>query len=117
MFSHQTVIGFLVFTAVLLGCILVLEHTLEPAPAFADASSRAGSLVVATAMITADQDLLWVVNAHTRRLVAYGSDRNGRLAALASMDLGLVFAGPIPPPLRRQPVPRTTPQTPPSQKP
>ena len=117
MFSHQTVIGFLLFTAVLLGCILVLEHALEPTPAFADASSRAGSLVVATAMIEADQDLLWVVNVFTRSLVAYGSDRNGRLAALASVDLGLVFAGPSPIPLRRQQVPRTTPQPPPTPPP
>lgn len=89
MVSKNTVIAFLVCTAVLLGVILVFQQH----PSYAGSSARAGNYVVATARLDAGMgtDLLWLINVHTKRLVAYGVDRNGLIDNLGSINLDVIF--------------------------
>ena len=82
----------LVFSAVLLGCVLVLLHLMPPSTAQAmGAASRAGSFVVATAQADSGTDLLWVAGVDVQRLVVYGADANGAITVLATADLRTLF--------------------------
>ncbi len=98
MVSKNTVIAFLLCTAVLLGAILIFQLR----PSYAGSSTRAGDFVVASARLDTGTDLLWLINVHTQQLIAYGVDRNGLIANLGSIDLGIIFQ---PPPTMRMPAP------------
>ena len=93
MISTRVVIGFLLFTATLLTCVLMVDMVLEPSVLRADASSRAGRYIVTTAAVEADQELLWVANVNLQQLIVFGTDKNGVVAPLATLDLLEVFEG------------------------
>ena len=103
------IIGFLIFTATLLTCLLVVEVMFEPSLLRADASSRAGTYIVTTASVEVDQDLLWVANVNLQQLIVFGTDRNGVVSPLATLDLIDVFERQQ---IRRIPLRRTAPSTP-----
>ena len=96
MIPKNTVIGFLVVSAVIFACLLFVINTVQPTPAHAATASRAGYFVVATATITAGEDLLWLVNVDTQRLVVLGADNRGNINTLASTNLAAVFQSPTP---------------------
>jgi hypothetical protein len=110
MVSKNTVIAFLLCTAVLLGVILIFQLH----PSYAGSTTRAGDYVVASARLDTGTDLLWLINVHTQQLIAYGVDRNGLIANLGSIDLDVIFQPPpniiMPPPAPRTGT--TTPTTP-----
>ena len=118
MISKNAVIGFLIFTAVLLSCILVIDNLAGPGSAYASSPARAGAYVVTTARLDETTDLLWVVDVDTQNLSVFGMDNNGFIAELARVDLGIIFAPlmPLPlelqAPLRRGPGRRVAPQSP-----
>ena len=87
MVSKNTVIAFLLCTAVLLGVILIFQ--LRPS---------------SSARLDTSTDLLWLINVHTQQLIAYGVDRNGLIAHLGSIDLDVIFQ---PAPMMMMPTPRT----------
>ncbi len=108
MISKSTVIAFLTFTAVMLGCVLVLQNVILPPSAQAGTATRAGIYAVTTAMEDEDSELLWLVDVDAQNLSVYGVDNNGFISELARANLGMVFA--------RQQVqtpPTPTPPTPP----
>jgi len=90
MMSKNTVIGALVFSAVLLSCVLVLVN-LAPRAAHAGTTSRAGSFAVASARTNVGIDLLWIAHVDSQRLVVFGADRRGNISALARADLRTLF--------------------------
>jgi len=87
MVSQKTVIAFLLCTAVLLGVILIFQLH----PSYAGSTTRAGDFVVASARLDSGRDLLWLIDVHTQQLIAYGVDRNGLIAHLGSVNLGVIF--------------------------
>ena len=90
MVSKNTVIAFLLCTAVLLAVILVFQLH----PSYAGSATRAGDYVTASARLDTGTDLLWLLNVHTQQLIAYGVDRNGLIAHLGSIDLDVIFQAP-----------------------
>ena len=109
MISSRAVIGFLLFTATLLACMLMVDVVLEPSALRADASSRAGRYIVTTASVDVDQDLLWVANVNLQQLIVFGTDKNGVVTPLATLDLLEVFQGQPTPQFRPR---RTSPPLP-----
>ena len=109
MISARVVIGFLLFTATLLACVLIVDVVLEPSVLRADASSRAGQYIVTTASVEENQDLLWVANVNLQQLIVFGTDKNGVVAPLARLDLLEVFERR---PIRQLPSRRTNPPRP-----
>jgi len=110
MVSKNTVIAFLLCTAVLLAVILIFQLH----PSYAGTSSRAGDYVASSARLDTGTDLLWLINVHTQQLIAYGVDRNGLIANLGSIDLAVIFQ-PLPTMMMPAPAPRpgtTIPSTP-----
>ena len=105
MISTRVVIGFLLFTATLLACLLMVDVMLEPSALRADTSSRAGRYIVTTASVEVDQDLLWVANVNLQQLIVFGTDKNGVVSPLASLDLREVFERQ---PIRQLPSRRST---------
>jgi len=103
MVSKNTVIAFLLCTAVLLGVILIFKLR----PSYAGSTTRAGDYVASSARLDTGTDLLWLINVHTQQLIAYGVDRNGLIANLGSIDLDVIFQPPpmmmMPPPTPRRP--------------
>ena len=110
MVSKNTVIAFLLCTAVLLGVILIFQLH----PSYAGSTTRAGDYVASSARLDTGTDFLWLINVHTQQLIAYGVDRNGLIANLGSVDLAIIFQAPptmmMPPPAPRPGT--TTPSTP-----
>ena len=100
MVSKNTVIAFLLCTAVLLGVILIFQLR----PSYAGSTTRAGDYVASSARLDTSTDLLWLINVHTQQLIAYGVDRNGLIAHLGSIDLDVIFQ---PAPMMMMPTPRT----------
>ena len=113
MVSQKTVIAFLLCTAVLLGVILIFQLH----PSYAGSTTRAGDFVAASARLDSGRDLLWLIDVHSQQLIAYGVDRNGLIAHLGSVNLGVIFQ-PLPsmmmPPTPTPPPGTTT--TPPRKK-
>jgi hypothetical protein len=111
MVSQKTVIAFLLCTAVLLGVILIFQLH----PSYAGSTTRAGDFVVASARLDSGRDLLWLIDVHSQQLIAYGVDRNGLIAHLGSINLGVIFQ-PLPtmmmPPAPTPPPGTTRPTTP-----
>ena len=103
MVSKNTVIAFLLCTAVLLGVILIFQLH----PSYAGSSTRAGSYVASSARLDTGTDLLWLINVYNQQLIAYGVDRNGLIANLGSVDLDVIFQ---PPPMMQM-IPPTPPRT------
>ena len=109
MISTRVVIGFLLFSVTLLACLLMVDVMLEPSALRADTSSRAGRYIVTTASVEVDQDLLWVANVNLQQLIVFGTDKNGVVSPLASLDLLEIFERQ---PIRQLPSRRTTFPTP-----
>ena len=109
MISERMVIGFLLFTATLLACLLMVDVVLEPSALRADTSSRAGRYIVTNASVEVDQDLLWVANVNLQQLIVFGTDKRGTVSPLATLNLRNVFARQ---PIRQLPSRRTTSPTP-----
>jgi hypothetical protein len=91
MISKNTVIAFLMFSAVVLACVLVLVNVMPPSAAHAVTATRAGSFVAVTARSTTSTDLLWVANVDVQRLVVFGPSRTGAVSVMARADLRSVF--------------------------
>ena len=121
MISKNAVIAFLVFTAMVLSCILVLQNLVAPPAARAAATSRAGRYAIVTTMVDANADLLWIANVDTQLLSVYTVDRNGFIRELDSIDLIMIFGTsgfaqmPTQPPTRPRPQPQVTPPAEPEQ--
>lgn len=111
MIAKNTVIGFLIFTAVLLTCVLILQNTIAPAPAQAGTAARAGRFAVATASFSETTDLLWVANVDNQMLTVYRTDKRGIIEEYGSLDLEMIFQSQPIRPARRLPV-RPRDQTP-----
>ena len=94
MISKNTVMAFLVVSAVVLGCLLLLNLVAEPSRALAmgGATSRAGVFAVATATHTEGEDLIWIVDVDVQRMIVCQRDNKTRITTLASVDLARVFA-------------------------
>jgi len=90
MVSKNTVIAFLLCTAVLLAVLLIFQLH----PSYAGSTTRSGDYVVASARLDTGTDLLWLINVQTQQLIAYGVDRNGLIADLGSVDLAIIFQAP-----------------------
>ena len=93
MISKNTVIAFLILTAVLFGCTWALIDSAAVSSSPAGAISRAGYYIITTTSASPDPDLLWIANVNTQRLVVYGTSTNGFITPLASADLRLAFQG------------------------
>lgn len=90
--SRNALAGFLLFSALVLACILIAHHTLAPTPAQAlGNSSRAGFFAVATATVDEDLDLLWVAHVDAQRLLVFSTDKTGRISLVGNLDLSQVF--------------------------
>jgi len=90
MISKNIVIAFLIFSAVLLGCVLLLQNTID-IQAYAGNSVRAGRYAAATAQMDEDKDLLWLVNTDSRLLSVFDITNNGVIVELDSIDLAMIF--------------------------
>jgi len=95
MISKNAVLAFLLVSAAVLGCVLVLQQVL-PGRAWAAESSRGGDYVAATATLNGSSDALWLVNVRTGVLSAYSLTNTGQIGQLGTIDLKLVFLGPRP---------------------
>jgi len=91
MISKHTIMAFLVFSAVVLVCLLFAELVCPPSQAGAATSSRAGFFVVSTAARSADEDLLWIANVRTQQLIVCGRNRSGGIIILGGLNLARVF--------------------------
>ncbi len=96
MISKNAVIGFLLFTATLLCCVLILQNSLPSAQAQARSNRGAGrGYPVATTAVVGTTELLWIIDSQSNFLVVYGSNRKGQIVPLDRADLYEVFLGPI----------------------
>ena len=91
MIPKSTMIGFLLVSAVILGCILFLGNLLEPRAAYADTVLQSRDFTMVTAALEEDEDLLWVVNNRQARLAVYRADKKGGIAILDMIDLNRLF--------------------------
>ncbi|KPK75442.1 MAG: hypothetical protein AMJ79_11250 [Phycisphaerae bacterium SM23_30] len=92
MIPKNTIIAFLIFTAVLLTCVLALQHfTFNDASAWANHSSRAGRYVVATTIFDNTRSLYWVANVDVQNLTVFGFVETGGFTPLDSRNLNYVF--------------------------
>lgn len=90
MISKNIVIAFLIFSAVLLGSVLLLQNTIGT-QAYAGNSVRAGRYAATTAQLDEDKDLLWLVNTDSRLISVFDIRNNGVIVELDSIDLALIF--------------------------
>ncbi|MBN2377834.1 MAG: hypothetical protein JXD22_15665 [Sedimentisphaerales bacterium] len=113
MISKNIVIAFLIFSAVLLGCVLLLQNTIGN-QAYAGNSIRAGRYAAATAQVDEDKDLLWLINTDSRLLSVFDINNNGVIIELDSIDLALIFESMIEEeiPVIQQPILPTSPTLP-----
>ena len=91
MISKNTVIGFLVFSAVVLACVLVLQVAIVPRTAQASITTQSNGYAITTALIDNDTDLLWMLNTKNNKLTVYQFDRKGEIIPLAQMDIKDAF--------------------------
>jgi hypothetical protein len=93
MISKNTVIGFLIFSAVFLVCVLVLQNTMEPQSAYGKAVGMQGSGCVATiAQVESGSDAIWMLKTDAHLLMAYQTDSKGRIVLLGAVDLEQIFS-------------------------
>ena len=113
MISKNIVIAFLIFSAVLFGCVLLLQNTIDT-QAYAGNSVRAGRYAATTAQMDEDKDLLWLVNTDSRLLSVFDINNNGVIVELDSIDLAMIFEAVIEEeiPVIQQPTPPTSPTLP-----
>ena len=92
MIPKNTIIAFLIFTAVLLTCVLALQHlTFNDSSAWANQSSRAGRYVVASTIFDDTRSLFWVANVDVQNLTVFGFVETGGFTPLDSVNLNYVF--------------------------
>lgn len=91
MISKNTVIGFLVFAAVVLGCILVMQIAAGPQAAYASIVSRSGGYAMTTALYRNDRELIWILKQKEQKLAVYGLENDRRVVALAEVDIKDIF--------------------------
>ena len=91
MISKNTVIGCLVFSAVVLGSVLFVQVAVGPRTAYAGVITRAGSYSIVTAAFDDDMDILWMHNVKEGKLIACGFDRKGDPELLAQADMKDAF--------------------------
>ena len=93
MISKNTVMAFLVVSAVVLGCLLLLNLVSDPseAQAMGGATSRAGKYVVATATANEGEDLIWIVDVNLQRMIVCDRNIKSRITVLGTVDLARVF--------------------------
>ena len=92
MIPKNSVIAFLIFTAVLLTCVLALQQfNFTESGAQAAHNSRAGRYVVATTQYDETMSLFWVANVDAQNLSVFGFMQSGGFALLDSVNLNYVF--------------------------
>ena len=72
MISRNTIIAFLLFTATMLGCIIILQNTLNPVQAQVRTVKRTTNLSFATSA-SSSTELLWIADKDSNFLVVYGA--------------------------------------------
>jgi hypothetical protein len=93
MISKNTVLAFLIFSAVLLGCILIAQNTMKPATAYgSNIGIQSGNYLATTAQASGSEDLLWMLKTDDHLLMACQFERNGRISILGVVNLELIFS-------------------------
>ena len=95
MISKNAVIGFLLFTATLLICVLIIQNSLPSAQAQLRTTTRTNCCYPVASTATGSTELLWIIDSYSNFLVVYGSNRRGQIIPLDRADLYEVFFGPI----------------------
>ena len=91
MISKNTVIGFLVFGAVVLACVLVLQVATAPRAAEASIMTESGKYAITTGLISSNTELIWMLNTTNNKLVVYQFDRRGEVVPLGQVDIKDAF--------------------------
>ena len=113
MIPKNTVIAFLILTAVMLSCTWALIDSTFVSSGPTGVISRAGFYIITTTSGGGNEpDLLWVANINTQRLVIYGTSTEGVITPLASADLLQVFQGQYIPEMQGTPLFPAVPQFP-----
>lgn len=91
MISKHTVIGFLVFSAVVLSCVLVLQVATGPRMAHAAVMTQSGNHAMTTALVDDNEDLLWMLDTRKQLLMVYGFNRKIEVELLAQVKIAEAF--------------------------
>ena len=91
MISRQTIMTFLTISAVILACVLVLQHTLPGSRAYAGDGSRAGDFIAATTVVDGSSEVLWLINVRSQTLGVFALTREGFVQPLAATALAAIF--------------------------
>ena len=93
MIHKNTIIAFLLLSATVLSCVLFFELVLPGTEtALAGNTGKIGSLAVATATFKLYEDVLWIADGSTQRLIICETTRSGKIRVTADKDLADIFA-------------------------
>ena len=76
MISRNAIIAFLLFTATMLGCIIILQNTLNPVHAQVKTVKQTINRSFTTSA-SGSTELLWIADKDSNFLVVYGGNRRG----------------------------------------
>lgn len=95
MISRHAVIGFLLFSALALGSVLVFEMFWGVQPAQGATVVEKGRYVLMTGRYDSNTDMLWVADMNLGQLFLYGVERRGVIVPLAALSLADLFASQV----------------------
>ena len=97
MIPKNTVIAFLIFTALLLTCVLALQQlNITSSSAQAGPGIRAGRYIVATTLFDEIRSVFWMINVESQNLSVFDFLPTGGFVLRDSVNLNYVFRPQVP---------------------
>ena len=90
--NANVLIGFLLFSAVLLSSAIFLTIFCSSDTAYADTVLQSREYTLVTAALDESDDLLWVLNNRRSFVSIYRVDRKGGISLIDTLDLSVVFS-------------------------